>query len=580
MGSSDLLPQIADATARPGRRAAGPPRAVALLALLSGVVSCTGNIGSPSTQSASNPAANAMVDGAAAGPGGGETLAAIKSAPMRRLTRAEYNNTVRDLLDTELRPADDFPPDDIGNGFDNQGQLLLVSPLHIELYQTVAERLVEELLARPPESPSRQAVLSCNPTTGLECARQILTHFARRAFRRPPRQAEVDRLLSFINVAQTEGDDLLQGVKLGLQATLISPSFLFRVERELPGEALRPLDGFELGTRLSYLLWSSTPDEDLLSAAEAGTLTDPQALSAQVDRMLASPKIRGFVDNFAGQWLVTRRLSRHEVDPAQFPVFDEALRTAMAEETSQFFLSLVQQERPLKDLLLADYTFANARLAAHYGIGEVSGDATERVSLASTNRRGLLGQGAVLMVTSYPTRTSPVLRGKWVLDQLLCSGPPPPPANVPSLPDDEAVKAGTLREILAQHRSSPVCNACHEVMDQIGLGMEQYDAIGRFHATDPTGTPIDARGTLPDGTQFNGLAELTQVIGEDPRLTTCATEKLLVYALGRGVDGVEGEQWIDALAARATQAQGSLRALLHVVIESDLFTKRMSQVTP
>jgi hypothetical protein len=493
---------------------------------------------------------------------------------LHRLNRAEYDNTVRDLLGDSSRPARDFPADDISSaGFDNDADVLSMSPLLMEKYAAAARRLVDEAWRQG-------AVRTCEPDAAepMPCARDILSRFARRAWRRPVTATELERLLSFVTLARARGDDAGTGVKLALRAVLLSPHFLYRIELDPAPRSVEshPLTDSELATRLSYFLWSSTPDEPLLALAEAGTLHEPTVLEDQVRRMLADPKARALVENFAGQWLYLRAVDSVEPDTALFP-FDEPLRGAMRQETELFFGELLTSDLPMRDMLDADFTYVNDRLAAHYGLPLPGSNTPRRVSLAGhPERAGLLGQASLLTVTSLPTRTSPVKRGVWVLEQLLCSAPPPPPPDVEGLPSP--VDSGaSLRQRTEQHRSNPACAGCHGVMDPLGFGLENFDAIGRWRLTEEgSGARVDASGTLPDGTSFDGATGLRAVLKQDARLTECVTRHLLTYALGRGVTEAEACAVRD-IARKAEARGGRWLDLIITLTASEPFTHRRGE---
>jgi len=330
------------------------------------------------------------------------------------------------------------------------------------------------------------------------------------------------------------GDLFDEGIRLALQAVLVSPSFLFRIERK--PAAGSEVDEYALASRLSYFLWSSMPDEVLLRAAADKTLRKPDVLAAQVRRMLADPKSSALVDNFASQWLQLRALARSAPDPERFPKVDEELLDFMKKETTLLVQAVIREDRSVLDFLNANFTYLNGALARHYGIPGVSGEDFRRVELAGDQRRGVLTHGSVLTVSSYPTRTSPVLRGKWVLDNLLGTPPPPPPPEVPELTESGVGASVSLRERLEQHRANPACASCHEQMDPIGFGLETFDAVGAWRTHDGK-IPIDASGKLPNGRSFRGPGELIANLGANPELfTRNITERLLTYALGRGLE--------------------------------------------
>ena len=410
----------------------------------------------------------------------------------------------------------------------------------------------------PGDTPTRRRILVCHPTGAAEeepCARDILSTVARRAFRRPLTPPDVDGLLAFYEAGRRDGG-FDSGIRRGLERVLVDPEFLFRIERD-PAESAaagaHPISDVELASRLSFFLWSSIPDDQLLDAAAGGELRDPAVLERQVRRMLADSRARALVDGFAMQWLGLRRLQSVVPAPDLFPDFDDNLREAFEQETRLFVGSQLQEDRSVLDLLRADYTFANERLARHYGIPNVYGSRFRKVTFDDGIRGGLLGQGSILTATSYPTRTSPVLRGNWVLEHILGAPPPPPPPDVPALPDrGEGGRLASVRERLEQHRENPVCASCHARMDPLGFALEHFDAIGKWRAAGEAGTAIDARGVFPDGTEFDGLAGLkTVLLSEHEQFVQTVAEKLTTYALGRGV------QYYDMPAVRRIIGQAA-----------------------
>ena len=393
------------------------------------------------------------------------------------------------------------------------------------------------------ETASRRLIFVCNPASRQEeasCATEILTPLARRAFRRPVTDDDLQMLRGFYRSGRSEGS-FDAGIQRALESILVDPEFLFRLERDpgdvAPATAYRLTD-VELASRLSFFLWASIPDDELLDVAATGRLSDPVVLEQQVRRMLADERSNVLVTSFAAQWLHLRRMRSVAPDVKAFPEFDDNLREALVRETELFVESQMRDDRSVVDLLTADYTFLNERLARHYQIPHVYGSRFRRVTLLDDRRRGLLGHGSILTVTSLATRTSPVVRGKWVLENILGTPPPPPPPDVPSLPDrNEGSTPQSLRGRLEQHRANPVCASCHVRMDPLGFGLENFDGVGRWRETGEAGTAIDASGTLPDGTAFDGPAELRNVLlsRRDEFVRTVA-EKLLTYALGRGLE--------------------------------------------
>jgi mono/diheme cytochrome c family protein len=390
----------------------------------------------------------------------------------------------------------------------------------------------------PGNSPSRQRIFTCASRSD-SCARQILSTIARRAYRRPVTGADVEPLLGFHRAA-AKTDGFEGGIESALRRILVSPDFLFRIERDAPhsaaGAAYRVSD-LELASRLSFFLWSSIPDDELLDLAERGQLKQPAVLDRQVRRMLADSRSKALVTNFAGQWLWVRNIRLHQPDPAIFPDFDENLRQAFEREVQLFLDSQIREDHGVSELLTADYTFVNERLARHYGIPNVYGNHFRRITVSDDARRGLLGKAGILTVTSYPNRTSPVFRGKWLLENVLGAPPPPPPPNVPALQENAAgAQALSMRQRMEQHRSNPACATCHKIMDPLGFALENFDAIGRWRTTD-AGRAIDASGVLADGSKIDGAASLrAALLSRREEFVTTAAGKLLTYALGRGVE--------------------------------------------
>ncbi len=633
----------------------------------------------------------------------------------RRLNKAEYNNTVRDLLAVDFRPADDFPADDSGYGFDNIGDVLSLPPVLMEKYLAAAGRIsraavavkttlrptLERLKAERPDKPAgadaffeaghrfpaeadyeirlvlggrrskgaglmraalmvdghpvelfevdpgqdkkrlfdirmpvtlgehtlraefvddkekpadaghdrtknvvidgfeirgpynarplplpaaHKKIFLCGHGLGeheASCARLDLEDLARRAWRRPVTAKEVERLAGFVEMAQREGDSFEAGMRVAVQAILVSPNFLFRLERDAkPGEnsAVRAVGDFELASRLSYFLWSSMPDEDLFRAAQSGMLHRPGVLEAQARRMLRDPKARALVENFGGQWLQLRNLASLKPDPDRFPNFDAGLKTAMQQETELFFLGILQEDRSVLDFLDSRYTFLNERLAKHYGIGGVSGDAFRKVELAGGARGGVITQASILALSSYPTRTSPVIRGKWILENILNAPPPPPPANVPNLNEEAVGSTGSLRKQLEQHRSNSTCNSCHGRMDPLGFGLENYDAIGAWRTLDGK-FPIDASGVLPNGKSFQGPVELRRILLDDKdAFARGLSEKLLTYALGRGLERYD-RLTVNAISRKLAANGYRFSTLVSEIVNSAPFRMRRGEAS-
>ena len=434
----------------------------------------------------------------------------------------------------------------------------------------------------PQDTPSRDKILVCHPKGAQDedaCARKIVSALTRRAYRRPVTEADLDPLLRIYKEGRADGN-FDSGIERALEALLSSPMFLFRTEHQRagaqPGSVYR-LSDLELATRLSFFLWRSIPDDELLSIAEQGKLRDPGVLEKQVQRLLADRKAIRFVDDFADQWLTIRNIHSQAPDRARFPDFDPTLREAMARETELFIESQVREDRPLQELLTANYSYLNEALARHYGIDNIYGSHFRRVTLTDDRRFGLLGQASILTVSSYVDRTSVVLRGKWILENLLGTPPPPPPPNVPPLKENDGrSKPTALRERMEAHRANPVCASCHAQMDPIGFSMENFDAIGRWRTTEGN-APIDVSGSLPDGTKFQGVAELQKILVGRPQLfVTTVTEKLLTYGLGRGVEYYD-QPVIRSIMRDAASDNYRWSALILGIVKSPPFQMRMAR---
>ncbi len=507
----------------------------------------------------------------------------------RRLNRAEYNNTVRDLVGLDLRPADRFPSDGAGGeGFDNNGDALFTSPIHIEKYLDAADFVLGIVLDKDGPArtklpaadvaKARAKLLIAAPGKDVsprDAARTVVKAFAARAFRRPVTDAEVDRFLSVFDRATQRGDSFEDAVKLPLKAVLISPHFLFLVEPEPEKEGVTPLGGFPLAARLSYFLWASMPDEELFQLAAQDRLKDDAVLRQQVRRMLKDPRTRGLAESFTQQWLGLRALGETvRPDRRRFPEFDTRLADAMREEAVLVFDRILREDRSLLELIDCDYTFANERLAKIYGVEGVKGDELRLVKLTDRTRGGVLGMAGVLTVTSYPLRTSPVLRGKWVLEDVLGAKVPPPPAGVNELPaDDRNTKGLTFRKQLEQHRTKPECASCHQRMDPLGFGLENFDPIGRYRK-EQNGLPIDAAGELPSGEKFSGPAELKEVLlARKEEFLRNLSRKVLGFALGRQLYSFDQCVIDDSLKALAADEYKS-SALIEKVVLSYPFRHR------
>ena len=621
-----------------------------------------------------------------------------------RLNRFEYNNTIHDLLAVDFQPADDFPADDSGYGFDNIGDVLSLSPLLMEKYLAAAEKIAKAAIAAdplpkpslvklkragdskapgfsavynfavegdyeirtgiggrrdpakavlsldgnqkdsfeldldpriprladfklhiargehklnvqlaagdsqpikvdlkdpvpsvnsielrgpyhpvaPPPPESHRRIFVCGHASGQHtaaCARQDLREIARRAWRRPVSDIEVDGLARFVAMAQQNGDSFEQGMRVALEAVLVSPHFLFRIERDpepdKPAKTYR-VGEFELASRLSYFLWSSLPDDELFRLAERKELHKPAILTSQVKRMLADARSKRLVRNFAGQWLELRNLESAKPDPDKFPGFDNELREAMRTETELFFEAVIREDRSILDFIDAKFTFINGRLARHYGLPGVAGNEFRRVALTDDRRGGVLTQASVLTVSSYATRTSPVIRGKFLLENILNAPPPPPPPNVPNLDEAAVGTTASLREQLEKHRTGS-CASCHARMDPLGFGLENFDAIGRWREYDGK-FPVDAGGTLPNGKSFKGPVELKQILKADSAaFAECLTEKLLTYALGRGLERYD-KPAVQLISCHTAQADYRFSRLVLEIVNSLPFQMRRGAV--
>ena len=494
---------------------------------------------------------------------------------IRRLNKAEYNNTIRDLVGLDLKLADGFPSDDVGNGFDNIGDVLSIPPILLEKYlgaaNVIAERVYEDKAALKRVFPHAAE----SEGKRVETAIRNVNEFAARAFRRPLTDSEKERLFEIMRFAFQRDASEADIFKTVIAAILSNPHFIFRVERDPAADdedGIRELHGFELASRLSYFLWSSMPDQRLFDLAQSGELRKHDVLRAEAKRMLTDPRSIALVDNFAGQWLQLRDLSRLMPDPTLFPDFDGPLRTAMRRETELFFTAMIREDRSVLEFLNADFTYVNERLARHYGIPEVTGDDFQRVSLAD-GRRGILTHASILTLTSNPTRTSPVKRGKWILDNMLAEPPPPPPANVPEL-EEGSETLGSLREQMEQHRANEACAVCHRTMDVLGFGLENFDAIGAWRDKDGK-FAVDASGELPGSRRFDGATDLMKILVEEKneQFCRCLSAKLLTYALGRGL-GSYDRCTVKNCVATMKDNDYRFSALVTSIVTSDPFTLR------
>ena len=481
---------------------------------------------------------------------------------LRRLNRAEYAHSIRDLLGVRFDPEKaGFPIDSVAEGFDTLGEELVVSPALLEKYLASAKWVTRKAIADGKPLLSAPA--------GKGNARQLIRGFAERAFRRPVAPEKLDRLMELAGRKRGQ-----TGIQLAVEAVLCSPQFIYMIEA--PG----PLDDHALATRLSYFLWSSLPDDELRKLADAGTLNAPAVLEAQTLRLLKDPRSKAFVQRFAGQWLGLHDIGIMQPDKAVFPDYDEALEDAMRRESELFFADILENDRSILTFLDSDFTMLNDRLARHYGIAGVKGPSFRRVSLQPKDRRGgVLGQASVLSITSDGVRSSPVMRGVWILNNLLGDPPEPPPDDVPDLEPDTRGTV-TKRQELAQHRSVESCNSCHRKIDPLGFALENYNAIGQWRTQYPREDktaqriPVDPAGRLANGPKFGSFAEFKrQLMGEGDTFSRCLSEKLLTYAIGRRLDFGD-EKAVDELVDALPKSKHGFRSLIIRVVQSGPFRNK------
>ena len=506
-----------------------------------------------------------------------------------------FINSAPALLETLIEPYfSPRPPGDNQWGSRRAGYLRSVEisgPFPVSETSPVSRASATAFADETDETPSHRRIFVCRPADPSQeagCASTILSALAQRAYRRPVTDADVAGLLSFYEEGRAEGG-FESGIEMAVRRLLVSPEFLFRTESDLANIAPNTnyrISDLELASRLSFFLWSSIPDDELLDLASSGTLHQPVVLEQQTRRMLADPRSHAIVDNFVGQWLLLRNIPALKPDPYKDPDFDESLRQALRRETELFFESIMREDRSVVELLNADYTFLNERLAKHYGLPFVRGDHFRRVTLPEGSvRGGLLGQGSILSVTSQPNRTSPVQRGKWILENILGVSPPAPPPNVPELEQQENVATAlTMRKRMEAHRANPACAACHRMMDPLGLALENFDQAGRwriieeaFDSRSASFAPIDASGVLPDGTTFAGALELRSVlVSRSDRFVATMTEKLLTYALGRGLEFYDMPA-VRTITGQAARNDYHFSSLVLGVVNSMPFQMRRSE---
>ena len=501
---------------------------------------------------------------------------------IRRLTKVEYGNTLRDLFGVDPAVADALPDEVFG-----QGYLNTLSPLQSEQYLAIANEVLDRVLAsgNAPPTKVQKRLFGKTPGPGTDeriAARKVAQSLARDAYRRPPSEAELDVLLQVFDLGRENKLAYPDALRLMLKAMLVSPQFLFitpAVEHQ-PGRGIVPLDDYQLASRLSYLLWATMPDAELLALADRGKLHEPAVLKAQVKRLLIDPRSRALFDGFGAQWLGLDSLQSKTFDTAKFPQMTPEMRSAMYDEARLFFDSIVRENRSVVSLVDCDYTFLNGTIATLYGLDKkVTGPRWRKVKLADANRGGILGMPGILATTSFPNRTSPVKRGVWVLEQVLGEQVPPPPPNVPALDkqDQKTVANLTLRQRTELHRTDAVCANCHKILDPIGFGLENFDAIGRWRDRDDTGGAIDAAGELPGGKYFASPKELKAIIAaRSSDLARNLTEKLLAYALCRQLEGYD-EIVVDHLLETMARDGYRMETLVTEIVTSYPFTHRRIQ---
>jgi hypothetical protein len=498
---------------------------------------------------------------------------------IRRLSKMEYGNTLHDLYGVAPSIADSLPEEVVGEGYLNS-----ISPLQSELFLEIANKVIDQIVAPEGQQPTevQRRLFGETPPDNADlrkAARQVARSLARDAYRRPPTEAELDVLVDVFDLGRENQLNYTASLALMLKAILVSPQFLFitpagEIDSQDP---IVPLDDYQLASRLSYLLWSAPPDAELSRLADKSKLHQPEVLRAQVERLLRHPRSRALFDGFGAQWLTVGGLEGQTFDPEMFPQMTPALRKAMIDEARLFFESIVRENHSVLRFVDSDYTFLNEPLAELYGLEQsVQGPTMRRVKLENPNRGGILGMPAILAATSFPNRTSPVRRGVWVLEQVLGERVPPPPPNVPELEEQEqnSMEGLTLRQRTELHQSEPTCANCHKVLDPIGFGLENFDAIGRWREQDDAGVAIDSAGKLPGGEDFSTPAELKRLLStRKADLARNLTERLMAYALGRQLEGYD-EIVIDQLMVKIANDNYRVRTMITEVITSYLFTHR------
>jgi hypothetical protein len=496
---------------------------------------------------------------------------------IRRLNRNEYNYTIRDLFGVNFQAGREFPADGAGGeGFDNVGDSLFIPPILMEKYFEASRKVIESIYATPATLNRALVSKPGKSLTPNAAARNTLNYHASLAFRRRVTDSDLAAMLKLFDSNLAAGKSYEDSIRAPLQALLLHPAFLFRIENDVPGQSEWRISEFELATRLSYFLWSSMPDRRLFKLADEGKLSTPAILAAEVDRLLADPRSEAISRHFAGQWLGFEELREvAEPDATRFPTFTPTLRSAMYLESVAFFNHIIRDNRPVTDLIQSDYTFVNAELAKHYNFPAVQGSQLQKIQLKDPNRGGIIGHASILTSTSVPLRTSPVKRGKWILDTLLGTPPPPPPPDAGELPADDQSAAGlSFREQLELHRQKPSCAGCHEKIDPLGFGLENFDAIGRWRDTDANGKPVDSLAVLPGDISFSSPAELKALLlSADELFLRNLVRKMLGYSLGRPLEYYD-EPVISELVDELRANQLQIRPLIHAIIRSAPFQNR------
>lgn len=503
---------------------------------------------------------------------------------IRRLNRLEYDNTVRDLLGLDLKPSRmfEFIEDEWGDGFNNDADVLTLSPISIEKYLTAAQFLINKALD-PANAMVRSRIMVCEApaTPEAECGKRIVGDFARRAFRRTVSAEDLAPYLGLIDKAKTEGETFEVGIKTALAGILVAPDFLFRIEVDAMRGAERALDNFELASRLSYFIWGSTPDDELLRKAEQGGLTSNDEISKQVGRMLGDQRTAsGFTAAMVEQWMQTIALGFAEPDVKFFATWQPALRAAMEQEVRALMGPVLLGQVSAQELLTPKYVHVNRALAQYYGLPNAAGLPTDRfdkVMLNDDRRGGVLRQGSFLVLTSHPDTHAPTRRGKWILERLLCEHPPAPPAMIPAF-QPTMIQEGTLRQKLEKTHVAMggSCQGCHAFIDPMGFALEHYDGSGSWRDKD-NNLPIDATGTMPKtGEKFDGAAQLSELIAKDPRFPACMAKHVLTYALGRKM-GDADKTVIDDLGKKFSESGYKVPRLVELVAQSPLMTRRQAE---